>query len=142
MTNSDNLNLCLNKINTLANEIESYEHTIFNQAFYAILKASAIEIDDLINKIDDLTSSSLHTRNIFELYLILRHISEDEIALSNWIGQSHKDSTDINKGFVSLFQSNGLDTSILENMQQLKDKALEESKYESKGPFQIKPLAD
>lgn len=27
-------------------------------------------------------------------------------------------------------------------MQQLKDKALEESKYESKGPFQIKPLAD
>ncbi|MBB1475642.1 DUF5677 domain-containing protein [Shewanella sp. SG41-3] len=142
MTNLDNLNLCLNQINALANKTKPYQHTTFNQAFYSILRASAVELDDLISKIDDLTACSLHTRNIFELYLILRHIYEDEEALNCWVGQSHKDSTDINKGFVTLFQSNGLDTSILENMQQLKDKALEESNYESKSPFQVRNLAD
>ncbi|MDH3354555.1 MAG: hypothetical protein OEL79_05005, partial [Chromatiales bacterium] len=138
MNHLENLNICSKNISVLVRRVEGYERTMFNQALLPLLKECVREINSFIHKIDDLTSCSLHTRNIFELYLTLRHIGEDERALKSWIGQSHKDSTDINEGFISLFKTRGLDTSELEDVQIFTNESLEESPFESKGPFQVR----
>ncbi|MCF2948910.1 hypothetical protein L0668_12385 [Paraglaciecola aquimarina] len=52
-----------------------------NNAKLMILKNIVRELDVLELSIDDLEYASLHTRNIFELYLILTHINSNQKAL-------------------------------------------------------------
>lgn len=142
MNHLDKLKISCKNIDEIAHRVSRHEKNMFNQALFPLLKESVREIESLTQKIDHLTSCSLHTRNIFELYLILRHVNEDEKALKNWIGQSHKDSSDINEGFICLCKTNGLDVSELEEVQRFIDKSLEESPFESKGAFQVRNLAE
>ena len=124
-------------IKTLANK----NFTELNNAALNILKNIVCEISRLTVSINELEYASLHTRNIFELYLILTHIYSDVSALSCWYGQLHRDSEQVRDGFRKLLIRKGLDTSSLEAVKEFEDKALAKSPYSSERNFNISNLA-
>lgn len=114
------------------------------QALTPLLQACTREINKLLHEKIDLSSLSLCVRTIFELYLILMHISTDEKALNKWFGQSHKDLKELTDGFIALGKKHGLDeyVSKLEDVQEFADGSLASSPFESKGGFDIRNLAE
>lgn len=141
MNNLDNLRICVENIDSIALRVKEHKETDKNLIVYLFLNQCGREIKSLTTNINDLQYCVFHMRNIFELYLILQHILEDEKAINNWLGQAYKDFSDINKGFALLGKKTELDISELENMQISMDKTLEESPFESTGPFNIRDLA-
>ena len=89
----------------------------------------------------DLTYVGIGTRNIIELYLISRHIFTDKKWLDNWLGQIHKDTVDIQDGFLTLMKKHGKNTSELEVIQKFCDESLEQSEYDANGQFNMRDLA-
>lgn len=118
------------------------EYSTFNNAILHLIKEAYRETNRLLASLNDLTLASLAVRNIFELYLISKHIYSDKKALFSWYGQSHKDSKEVRDGFITLMKKKGLDTSELEAIQKFEDRSLQESPFESKGGFQIRNLAE
>ncbi len=117
-------------------------YSTLNNALLGLLSEARRENNRLLTSLDDLTLTSLSVRNLFEIYLISKHIYSDEKALLNWYGQSHKDSKDINDGFISLLKKKGLDTTELESIQKSEDDSLKNSPFESKGGFQMRHLSE
>lgn len=142
MNDLDNLRVCVESIDTMALRVKEDDKNPQDRSIYCFLNQCGREIDLFATNINDLQYCAFHMRNIFELYLILRHLFKDEKNINNWIGQGHKDLTDITKGFISYGKKEGLDTLPLENMQISMDKNLEESSFESAGPFNIRGLAE
>jgi hypothetical protein len=111
------------------------------RATASLLNAAIFEIDRLVMARDDLDYLCLHTRNLYEIYLILLHISSDKNHVKEWYGQLHRDVTDITEGFTALLVKYGIDASQLAVSQELADTGLNLSDYESKRPFNIRSLA-
>jgi len=118
------------------------EYSTLNIAQVSLFKEANRELTRLRASLDDLTLVSLSVRNIFEIYLILRHVGADEKALHNWHGQSHKDSKDIRDGFIRLMERKNLDTAELREIQNFEDRNLADSPFQSKGPFNMKDLSE
>ena len=112
-----------------------------NNALLNLFQSSVREISQLIENITALDYVSLHTRNIFELYLITLQINKSDAELKRWYGQQHKDTTDVRSGFRQLLIKKGLDTSALDEVQKFEDDSLEESPYKSERNFNISNLA-
>lgn len=112
-----------------------------NNALLNLFQSSVREISQLIENITALDYVSLHTRNIFELYLITLQINTSDLELKRWYGQQHKDSTDVRSGFRQLLIKKGLDTSALDEVQKFEDDSLSESPYKSERNFNISYLA-
>jgi hypothetical protein len=94
----------------LVDSIEDLDVAVVN-----ISKDLVREVDRLIEHSNDLSIVGLCVRNIFELFLIFIHIKSDENALRDWIGQSHKDITDIQDGLISLLQRSNIESPDLNN---------------------------
>jgi hypothetical protein len=137
----DDLELSKKNISVVIDDLESKEYAELNNAVINILKNIVQEISRLISSIDELEYASLHTRNIFELYLILTHVYSDNEALSRWYGQLHSDSEQIRNGFRKLLVKKGLDTSSLDEVKEFEDNALKISPYSSERNFNICHLA-
>lgn len=138
----DNLKLSKSGLESVIEKLSGQNYLKRNNALVHLFKASHREIGELEADMMDLTSCSLHSRNIFELYLIMLHVYSDEKALNSWYGQLHKDSKDIKVGFIELLKKRGMDTSEFEELQRFEDKTLDESDFQSKGGFQIRDLAE
>lgn len=142
MNDKEKIKLCIENIEkTIPNNVSSND-TMLVQALTPLLQACKREISKLLIEEIDLSSLSLCVRNLFELYLILEHISTDGKALENWFGQYYKDQKDVSDGFIALCKKNGFDISELENIQRLQDVSLDASQFKSKGGFNIRNLAE
>jgi len=122
--------------------IENQDYSALNNALLCLLKEAKRENNRLLSSLNDLTLTCLAIRNLFEIHLISKHIYNDEKALNNWYGQSHKDSKEVRDGFITLMKKKGLDTTELEEIQKFEDESLKESPFESKGGFQVRNLAE
>ncbi len=100
------------------------------------------EVDRLIEHNNDLSIVGLCVRNIFELFLIFIHIKSDENALRDWIGQSHKDITDIQDGLISLLQRSNIESPDLNSSKEDFLKSATAHGVEPKHNFNIKALAN
>jgi len=138
----EDLELSKENISKVIDDLASKEYSELNHAVLNILRNIVQEISRLVVSIDELEYASLHTRNIFELYLILTHVYSDTEALSRWYGQLHKDSEQIRDGFRKLLVRKGLDTSALDEVKEFEDNALKISPYSSKRNFNISNLAN
>lgn len=141
LTPKEDLELSQKNIFDVISILDKEAFSELTSAVLNILRNIDLEITRLIGSIDDLEYASLHTRNIFELYLILSHIYTDENALSAWYGQLHKDSEQIRDGFRKLLVKKGLDTSSLDAVKEFEDNALAKSPYSSARNFNISDLA-
>ena len=142
LDHKDNLKLSKDSLERVIEKLGGQNYSTLNNALFRLFKESHREIGGLEADMMDLTSCSLHSRNIFELYLIMLHVYSDEKALNSWYGQLHKDSKDIKVGFIALLKKRGMDTSEFEELQRFEDKTLDESDFQSKGGFQIRDLAE
>lgn len=118
------------------------EYSALNSAQVSLFKEAYRELNRLQASLDDLTLVSLSVRNIFEIYLILRHVGADEKALHKWYGQSHKDSKEIRDGFIRLMEKRNLDTAELREMQDFEDRNLAASPFQSEHSFNMKNLSE
>jgi hypothetical protein len=137
----EDLDLSKANISKVIGILASKELTELNIAVLNILNNLVQEISRLVATIDELEYVSLHTRNLFELYLILTHIYTEPEGLSRWYGQLHKDSEQIREGFRKLLVKKGLDTSSLDEVKEFEDNTLKESPYTSERNFNISHLA-
>ncbi len=142
MNDKENIKLCIENIEKMTPNNVSPNDTMLVQALTPLLQACTREINKLLHEEIDLSSLSLCVRTLFELYLILMHISTNKKALNNWFGQSYKDYKDINDGFTALGKKHGLDVFDLEKIQEFQDGCLNSSPFESKGGFDIRSLAE
>jgi len=115
---------------------EEYKSALLN-----LFKCSEREIYKLIININELDYVSLHTRNIFEIYIIMLHIQSSEPELKRWYGQQHKDSTDVIQGFRKLVIKKGLDSAQLDELHKFEDDSLKNSQYKPEKNFNISHLA-
>mgnify|MGYP001298880679 CR=1 FL=1 len=122
--------------------LESKGYSTLNSALLCLLKEAQRENCRLLLSLGNLTLASLAIRNLFEIYLIFKHVYSDEKALHSWHGQSHKDSKEVRDGFITLMEKRGLDATELKEIQKFEDKSLEQSPFQSKGSFQVKNLAE
>jgi hypothetical protein len=118
------------------------EYSALNSAQVSLFKEACRELNRLRASLDDLTLVSLSVRNIFEIYLILKHVGADEKALHKWYGQSHKDSKEIRDGFIRLMEKRNLDTAELRKMQDFEDHNLAASPFQSEHSFNMKILSE
>lgn len=137
----EDLELSKQNISEVINTLDKKDYSELNNAVLNILKNIVQEISRLTDSLGELEYASLHTRNVFELYLILTHIYSDKEALSCWYGQIHKDSEQVRNGFRKLLVKKGLDTSSLDSVKEFADNALEKSPYSSARNFNIYDLA-
>ena len=140
LSSKEDLELSKTNISKVVEDLSSKESEL-NNAAKNILKNIALEITRLTSTLDDLEYASLHTRNIFELYLILTHIYSDVNALTCWYGQLHKDSEQVRNGFRKLLVNKGIDTTSLDEVKEFEDQSLENSPYTSERNFNIANLA-
>lgn len=142
LSHDDNLNVTKKVI---AGFLENFDNSEGNPRKFAIenlFREIERELDRFITGRDDLTATSMQVRNLIELYLITKHINTSEKDLNSWIGQIHKDHTDVLNGFIELFSSHNKNVTELEAIREFIDQSLDESSYESKGGFNIKYLAE
>lgn len=106
-----------------------------------LLKETIREIRRITKNKSDLSLVSIHVRNIFELFLITKYIFSENKAFKSWMGQLHKDTSDVIDGFITLFDKFGKKIPELVEQKKFIDSTLEESEYSSKDPFNIRDIA-
>ena len=142
MNDKEKIKLCIENIEkTISNNVSSNETTLV-QFLTTLLQECTREIRKLLLEDIDLSSLSLCVRNIFELHLIFQHLCADENALKNWRGQFYKDLKDVNDGFITLGNMNGLDTSELENEQEHHNSTLDTEELILCRDFKMRDLAE
>lgn len=141
LSHLENLNISKIAIEDCLIHFRNKEDNQLNMALINLLEEILRELERFITGRTDLTLTSLQVRNIFELYLITKHISTDQEGLNDWFGQMHKDSIDIQNGFMALFSNHNRDITELQEIQDFTNESLENSPYESKKEFNIKKLA-
>lgn len=142
LTAKDQFELSSKNFLSVIGFLEGKDYSTLNGALISLLKEANRENTRLLSSLDDLTLASLSIRNLFEIYLITKHIYRDEKALFSWYGQSHKDSKEVNDGFITLMEKKGLDTTELKDIQNFQDDSLQKSPFQSKGGFQVRSLAE
>ena len=129
------------KIIAFLDHAATHDKNSFLDAICNLMQEALREIEKLLSIPPDLTYVGIGTRNIIELYLISRHILADEKWLNNWIGQMHKDTIDIQDGFLTLMKKHEKNTSELEAIQKYCERTLQQSDFESSGQFNMRELA-
>lgn len=141
LSHLENLNISKTVIEDYLIYLRNKEYTQLNMALINLLEEILRELERFIDGRTDLTLTSLQVRNIFELYLITKHVSTNQEGLNDWYGQMHKDSIDLQNGFMNLFSSHNQDISELQDIRDFINDSLENSPFESKREFNIKNLA-
>lgn len=141
ISNEENFDITNGVISATLAALNDAPKSEFNFALFNLLKEAGREINRLKDNKQDLTIASISVRNIFELYLLIKHVFTDSKAFKSWMGQMHKDTTDILEGFTSLFAKFKKDVPELAEIQKYIDSTLDDSEYKSKGHFVIKDLA-
>lgn len=142
LSHDDNLKVTKEVISYFLNNFNNAEGSRLKLAIENLFREIERELDRFISGRADLTATSIQVRNLFELYLITKHIYSCEQGLNSWFGQMHKDSMDVQNGFIELFRSHNQDVSELEEIRKFIDQSLDDSPYASKGGFNIKDLAE
>jgi hypothetical protein len=142
LTTKEQFELASDNFSVVINSLRNNQYSTLNHALLGLLEEAQRENSRLLSSLDDLTLTSLSIRNLFEIFLIFKHIYSDEKALLSWWGQSHKDSKEVKVGFITLMEKRGLDTSELLEVQNFEDESLAQSPFHSKGAFQIRNLAE
>lgn len=141
LTDEENLSITQNVI---VEFIEYLQPVITDEKAMVLLKLfeeMLREIKRFSEDRKDLTITSLKVRNIFELYLIAKHVNSNPKGLHNWCGQGYKDITEINNGFIQLMSARKEDVSGFKESQEFLDEALDKSSLHAKGGFNIRQLA-
>lgn len=89
LTDEENLRITQNTISVF---IESLRVKVFDENTMVLLKLFEEvlrEIKRFSEDRNDLTITSLKVRNIFELYLITKHVNANSKGLHNWCGQGY-----------------------------------------------------
>ncbi len=142
LSHDDNLKVTKKVISGFLDDFDNSEGSRLKLAIENLFREIERELDRFISGRDDLTATSIQVRNLFELYLISKHIYTSEKYLNSWFGQMHKDSMDVQNGFIELFSSHNKDVTELEKIREFIDQSLDDSPYTSKGGFNIKDLAE
>jgi hypothetical protein len=142
LSHDDNLKITKKVISSFLGNFDNSEGCRLKLAIENLFREIERELDRFISGRDDLTATSIQVRNLFELYLISKHIYTSENGLNRWFGQMHKDSMDVQNGFIDLFRSHNQNVTELEEMREFIDKSLDDTPYTSKGGFNIKDLAE
>lgn len=142
LSHLENLNISKTIIEDCLIHLRNRTYNQLNMALINLLDEILREIERFITERTDLTLTSLQVRNIFELFLITKHISTDPNGLNDWFGQMHKDSIDIQNGLMALFSKHTIDITELQEIQDFTNENLENTPFESKKEFNIKKLAD
>jgi len=138
----EHFEISLKNINLVIIQLEKRHYSTLNHALLHLFREAGRENTRLLTYLNNLTLVSLSIRNLFEIYLIAKHIHYDEKALLSWYGQIHKDSKEVKDGFIALMIRKGQDASELEEMQKFDDEILKASPFESKSSFNIRGLAE
>lgn len=141
-THIEQINSTSNNLDAAIKNLSDQNYSALNNALTCLLREAKRESCRLLSALEDLTLASLSARNLFEIYLISKHIHSNEKELLNWYGQSHKDSKEIRDGAIKLMRNNELNTDELELIQKLEDDSLEKSPFESKSGFKVRDLAE
>lgn len=143
LNDNENLDITKTVITKTLQLLDTISNSDFNISLIKLLQEIDREIVMLISNKDQLTLTSLHVRNIFELHLIIKHIFLNKKAFNSWMGQIHKDTVDIIDGFNSLLlNKNKKESTRLIAAREQTDEIIQDSQYSSKGPFNIKSLAE
>lgn len=138
---NDNMKITKKVIHDFIDILEKKHKAKLGLALIHLLAEAGREIDRASHAERELVIFALATRNIFEIYLIIRNISESDSALDCWYGQMHKDLIDINSGLRKLAEKKELNTEKLDVLDEIYNQALNESPFKSKGQFNIKTIA-
>ncbi|MGG5413805.1 hypothetical protein [Edwardsiella tarda] len=117
------------------------DKSINSYIYKNILASITNSIDSLIETRHHLFQSCLHTRNLFELLLIFKKVNSGEEHLKSWLGQIHKDLSELKNGFQTLFDSYGVDTKEIDNAREFDNKSLKDSGLSSKGSWPVGSLS-
>jgi DNA-directed RNA polymerase subunit L len=113
----------------------------YHLALINLLNETTREINRLESNKYEITLTSIHVRNIFELYLLTKHILSDGKAFKCWMGQLPKDISDFTEGFISLFKKYGKTETGLDAVINNINTSINDGPYTPKGPFNMKELA-
>ena len=105
LTDEENLGITKAVISETLQSLNDVNSSDLHYSLMMLLQEIDREIDMLLVDKDQLTLTSLHVRNIFELHLILLHVFTNKKAINSWMGQMHKDVKDIIDGFNALLLS-------------------------------------
>ncbi|MEJ1367985.1 MAG: hypothetical protein RPU34_12025 [Candidatus Sedimenticola sp. (ex Thyasira tokunagai)] len=122
-------------------QLEKGEKNDYIQTLINLLQEINREIKRIENSKSDLSLTSIHVRNVFELFLISKYVFSGNKTYAHWLGQLHKDTSDVIDGFIILFNKFDKDSPELKEYKEFIDSTLEDSEYSSKGPFNIRCLA-
>ncbi len=142
LSHDDSLKITKKVISSFLDDFNNPEGNRLKLAIENLFREIERELDRFILGRADLTATSIQVRNLFELYLITKHVFTSEKGLNSWFGQMHKDSMDVQNGFIELLSSHNQDVSELKEIRELIDQSLDDSPYTSKGGFNIKDLAE
>lgn len=142
LNHDDNLRITKKVIHSFLNDFRNPEGSYLKLATENLFKEIERELDRFISGRTDLTKTSIQVRNLFELFLIAKHIHSSEDGLNSWFGQMHQDTMDVQNGFIDLFNKHNIDVSELEKIKDFLNQNLDDSPYTSKRSFNIKVLAE
>jgi hypothetical protein len=95
LTTKDQFELASENFRLAISFLEGKGYSTLNRALLSLLSEAERENIRLLSSLKDLTLASLPIRNMFEIYLISKHIYTDEKALFSWCGQLYKDSKEV-----------------------------------------------
>lgn len=142
LSHNDNLRITKKVICSFLNNFKNPEGSRFKLAIENLFKEIERELDRFISGRTDLTKTSIQVRNLFELFLITKHIYNSDDGLNSWLGQMHKDTMDVQNGFIELFISHNIDVTELKQIREFINQNLDDSPYKSNGGFNIRVLAE
>lgn len=142
LSHNDNLRITKKVICSFLNNFKNPEGSRLKLAIENLFKEIESELDRFISGRTDLTKTSIQVRNLFELFLITKHIYNSDDGLNSWFGQMHKDTMDVQNGFIELFISHNIDVTEMKQIREFINQNLDDSPYKSNGGFNIRVLAE
>lgn len=141
LTDEENLRITQNTISVFIESLQVKEFDEKTMVLLKLFEEILREIKRFSEDWNDLTITSLKVRNIFELYLITKHVNSNPKGLQNWCGQGYKDISEINSGFIQLMSARNEDSTGFQESQSFLDNELAKSSLQAKGGFNIRQLA-
>jgi hypothetical protein len=120
-----NLSKIENDLTELALKIMNTQaRTDFNLGLFNLIKRTSIEIEKLNQSvIGPIEYQAFHSRNIFELKVIVTFILKSDENFKRWIGEAWQDEIDLLNGFLSLKDTDEHTNPLKERITELKTKA-------------------
>ena len=142
---SEHLKKLSSKVGALASDIGiKTERSNASVAYANLAKRTATELSRLASVYpNDIEGAAWCARNIFEINLVLRHISRGTENLHRWMGQLAGDEKQIIEGFLTLSaDSNLAEKKILQGRLDVIEAITTRHNIRASGPFNIKSIAD